>query len=536
MKIAAVIDLAGRFQRSLGFSESAEMAVTIHYRGKLDQLSRIEDLEDRILELALALGGTGRVWRSTPGGAPERMFRGIVLNLVPGQEATSLIVSPEGWLLGLHDLELAGLRGFSAPPWVQVKTGLGSMEGHVALIEMFRELKWQFLSDLEVQDETGYWDSGDGLRLARDWAAMAGRELQPGFRGLSGEAAEDPEIVASRLARLVAVVRQTLGQPALMLDPSGAPRLDLPRSPEERTAEQRWEQIERFRRRMQERLQRSIQERLVAGESIDQAIRGALESAGLPRPEELRLILPHELAGSSDDASALFDGGESDWQEEEREGEEREGEDQENAATFDAADGEANEELSHFDQDPDSEENQPGPRLEGRIFFSGPGGGIPWKRPLPEIVNRATDLSADGHLVMDQLRRLGLTAGLDNARDTLLQGLSDLSGGLIQAMINLPPDDAEDESAEDHNPFDSSWPEQEAEGELLREARIMARVQLRRAVRGTAFALGALAQFRDPPGLAQTPVANLTERLRQMNDELHAELERLQWADSSTDE
>ncbi len=268
------------------------MGVTIHYRGKLDQLSQVEDLEDRILELALALGGTGRVWRSTPGGAPERMFRGIV------QEATSLIVSPEGWLLGLHDLEVAGLRGFSTPPWVQVKTGLGSMEGHVALIEMFRELKRQFVSDLAVQDETGYWDSGDGLQLARDWSALAGQELQPAFRGLSGEAAEDPEIVASRLARLVAVVRQTIGQPAQLLDPSGGPRLDPPRSPEERTPEQRWEQIERFRRRMQERLQRSIQERLVAGESIEQAIRGALESAGLPRPEELRLILPEELSGS----------------------------------------------------------------------------------------------------------------------------------------------------------------------------------------------------------------------------------------------
>ena len=137
---------------------------------------------------------------------------------------------------------------------------------------------------------------------------------------------------------------------------------------------------------------------------------------------------------------------------------------------------------------------------------------------------------------MDQLRRLGLTAGLDNARDTLLQGLSDLSGGLIQAMINLPPDDPEDDAADEPDSDESSWSGNDAEGELLREARVMARVQLRRAVRGTAFALGALAQFRDPPGLTQTPVANLTERLRLMNDDLHAELERLQWADSSADE
>ena len=103
-------------------------------------------------------------------------------------------------------------------------------------------------------------------------------------------------------------------------------------------------------------------------------------------------------------------------------------------------------------------------------------------------------------------------------------------------MINLPPDDPEDDAADEPDSDESSWSGNDAEGELLREARVMARVQLRRAVRGTAFALGALAQFRDPPGLTQTPVANLTERLRLMNDDLHAELERLQWADSSADE
>jgi hypothetical protein len=505
------------------------MAVTIHYRGKLDQLSRVEDLEDRILEMALALGGTGRVWRSTPGGAPERMFRGIVLNLFPGQEATSLIVSPEGWLLGLHDLEVAGLRGFSCPPWVQVKTGLGSMEGHVALIEMFRELKRQFLSDLEVQDQTNYWDSCDGLRLARDWSAIADGEQQPGFRGLSDEAAEDPEIVAARLARLVAVVRQTLGRPAQMLDPSGGPRLDPPRGPEERNSEHRWEQIERFRRRMQERLQRAIQERLVAGESIEQAIRGALESAGLPRPEELRLIPPGDLSDSTEEPVGQFESQGVAWQEEQEPG-------QDDTASLDSVIGDEDSDSSDQELGLDlQEEDHAVPRVEGHIFFARPGWALPWQRPLPEIVNRATDLSADGHLLMEQLRRMGLAAGLDNARDTLLQGLSDLSGGLIQAMINLPPVDSQDDDDEDHDPQEF-WRRETGDGTSLQEARVMALVQLRRAVRGTAFALGALAQFRDPPGLEQTPVTDLTHRLRTMNDELHSEMERLQLSDSPTDE
>jgi len=284
------------------------MAVTIHYRGTINSLSLAEDFEDRLLELALALGGTGRVWRSSPGGAPQRMFRGMILNLAPGQESTSLILSPEGWLVGLNDLEGAARPGLTIPPWCQVKTGLGPMEGHVALIEMFRVLKGEFLNDLEVRDETGYWESGDGLQLARSWGDATGHggEGQPGFRGLSREAAEDPEIVGARLSRVAAVVRQTLGRPAQMLDPGGNSRAgqNSSRDLDDRSREQRWEQIERFRRRMQERLQRSIQERLSQGETIDQAIRGALESAGLPRPEELKLILPQELTDEDDQPTA----------------------------------------------------------------------------------------------------------------------------------------------------------------------------------------------------------------------------------------
>ena len=40
------------------------MGVTIFYRGSLSDLSRVEDFEDRVLDLALELGGEARIWRS----------------------------------------------------------------------------------------------------------------------------------------------------------------------------------------------------------------------------------------------------------------------------------------------------------------------------------------------------------------------------------------------------------------------------------------------------------------------------------------
>ena len=78
------------------------MGVTISYRGSLAELDRIVDFEDRAIDLALELGGQARVWRTTGDDDPSRVVRGVLLNLFPGQETFSLLISPEGWLIGLR--------------------------------------------------------------------------------------------------------------------------------------------------------------------------------------------------------------------------------------------------------------------------------------------------------------------------------------------------------------------------------------------------------------------------------------------------
>jgi len=75
------------------------MGVTISYRGSLGDLKRVEDFEDRVVDLALDVGGQARVWRSAADDDPQRVVRGAILNLFPGQETTSLLISPEGWLV-----------------------------------------------------------------------------------------------------------------------------------------------------------------------------------------------------------------------------------------------------------------------------------------------------------------------------------------------------------------------------------------------------------------------------------------------------
>lgn len=264
------------------------MGISIAYRGRLADLARVEDFEDRLLDFALAMGGQARIWRSQADDDPRRIIRGVVLDLAPGQESTSLLLSPEGWLINLADIEDAEHGRLTAPPRCFVKTQFGPLEGHVALIEMFAALQREFLPDLEVSDEGGYWETRDLAELARRHTLVQGaiEGLAEGLRrhGLSREAAEDPAILLRHIERLAAQVHRTLARP-----PEHPPVTwpdDKPfGEPDPDATEARWEEMFKHQRRQQERLQRALEERLARGEDYDTAFENALGDLGLEPPD-----------------------------------------------------------------------------------------------------------------------------------------------------------------------------------------------------------------------------------------------------------
>ena len=111
------------------------MGVTVHYRGRIDNVANIDSLEDRVIDLVLACGGQLQIWRSTAADNPERSVRGLIVNLEPGQESFTLLFSPEGYLIPLTEIEQAENHPLTAPPWCFAKTQFGSTVGHAVLVE-----------------------------------------------------------------------------------------------------------------------------------------------------------------------------------------------------------------------------------------------------------------------------------------------------------------------------------------------------------------------------------------------------------------
>src|SRR5438477_506792 len=82
------------------------------------------------------------------------------------------VVAHEGGRIGRMDIGDAGQGRLIGPPGCFARTRFGPLEGHVALVELLTALRREFLPELEVSDDGGYWETRDVAELARSHAQV----------------------------------------------------------------------------------------------------------------------------------------------------------------------------------------------------------------------------------------------------------------------------------------------------------------------------------------------------------------------------
>ena len=262
------------------------MGVTIHYRGTLDDLARVEEFEDRVLDVVSALGGQATIWRSFGPNDPSRVVRGLLVQMCPGQETLSLLIAPEGQLLNLLEIKQAEQGPLGEAPFCFVKTQFGSLQGHVAVVCLLDALRAEFIKDLEVSDESGYFEHRDPRELARKLDALGSAMLALGdaleSSSLSPEAAEDPEILATRILRLSELVfRKLRATGSSGQSPEEAKQNAGGDDPSLEELVRQQSQARRKAELRQERLMRRLEEGRGQGLSTDDAVSKALREAKL---------------------------------------------------------------------------------------------------------------------------------------------------------------------------------------------------------------------------------------------------------------
>lgn len=263
------------------------MGITIHYRGTMDDVGQIETMEDRLLDLVFSLGGRATIWRSFADHDDSRVVRGLLVNLEPGQDALSLLVSPEGHFVSLFQIDDAEESPFDEPPYCLVKTQFGTLPGHIAIVHLLDALKQRFCSNLKVIDEGEYYEKRDAEQLMQklQFLRSATTSMAEGLskHGLTDEAAEDPNILVTRIERIAALVYEKLLSERRQ---SSSESIDEPQATfGEPSLEEEVEAMDRIRRKSDlrsERMVRRIAEATASGLSADEAFELAMNEEGLP--------------------------------------------------------------------------------------------------------------------------------------------------------------------------------------------------------------------------------------------------------------
>lgn len=159
--------------------------IMVQYQGRIESLRLVEEFEDHVMHTAMALGGTIALFRHSFKEAPGRVVKGVCLHLCPGQEAISLLLSPEGLLIPRQSADEAVFAPLLLSPWCQVATQCGGVDGHAALIELLEHMRSSWFPGLLVTDETGYWEHRDQRRLKQAFTASSA-EVHPRYSATAG--------------------------------------------------------------------------------------------------------------------------------------------------------------------------------------------------------------------------------------------------------------------------------------------------------------------------------------------------------------
>jgi hypothetical protein len=195
------------------------MGVTIHYRGRLDDIAQFPTLRDEVGDIAKSMGWPSTTldddWSRPPDAALTKGgivqgnlgLKGIQITPHPESEPLVLFLSRDGYLRSPMTM-LMILDGALQPEtaWVPMKTQFSAPDTHVWVIGLLKYLKKRYIANLEVSDESGYWNTGDRRKLEESMALLNGKlqhlstTIASGRMGdLTGLSADD---IASRIERL----------------------------------------------------------------------------------------------------------------------------------------------------------------------------------------------------------------------------------------------------------------------------------------------------------------------------------------------
>lgn len=132
------------------------MGITIHYQGKINEVSLIDIVTGELKDIAEELE-----WKYTLIDDDKLNIQGIYMNPPPNCEALTFLFDKNSGILKDRIILAFDDMGDEHYKYNHTKTQYAPIQVHITIIKLLRYLKDKYISDLTVTDEGEYWDTDD---------------------------------------------------------------------------------------------------------------------------------------------------------------------------------------------------------------------------------------------------------------------------------------------------------------------------------------------------------------------------------------
>lgn len=165
------------------------MGLSIHYSGTIRSTTQIPQLVAEVQDVCAIFGWPYHV-------ADDENINGISFT-PPECETLCLTFSPNGELVS----RLLLLYNIHPATTISVKTQYAGIAVHKAIIKLLWHLSKTYLAHFELQDEGGYWESGDEAVLQKQFELYNTllKEVKTALTDFKSSPEDTPQTLAERL-------------------------------------------------------------------------------------------------------------------------------------------------------------------------------------------------------------------------------------------------------------------------------------------------------------------------------------------------
>jgi hypothetical protein len=163
------------------------MGLSIHHSGSIKDLTQIPHLAHEVQDVCISFDWNYQV-------VTEEDLTGITFTPT-GCETLCLTFLTDGQLASRIRL----LYGIEPATIISVKTQFAGMDVHRTVIKLLKYLSAKYFSHFDLQDEGGYWETGDETVLAKQFGMYDG--LLNKIEQVLTEFDHEPETTSEELAK-----------------------------------------------------------------------------------------------------------------------------------------------------------------------------------------------------------------------------------------------------------------------------------------------------------------------------------------------